>query len=209
MPQPGIFENEASTVDLKVYEELKSLHWKLGDTLLYQPKYDLTPEEQAEFPGSRHIKPDFVLQDLQGVPLAVIENKLGDPKTALPKLRLKYSRILRPRFLYACSADKILFYDMAWRGVDAGEFRPVSGFFTLEEMKRKITQQQQRSREQEIVVDTNIAGGFDPSAGKVRYYQLDCVKTLIDAYKSGKMKMLVHMVCAVPWKCSKCGALKM
>jgi hypothetical protein len=55
MPPSGIFDNEASTVDLKVYEDLKSLHWKLGDTLLYQPKYDLMPEEQAEFPGSRHI----------------------------------------------------------------------------------------------------------------------------------------------------------
>ncbi len=103
MTAAGIFDNEASAVDLKVYDALKDLYWKLNDTLLYQPKYDLTPEEQAEYPGSKSIKPDFVLQDLQGVPLAVIENKLEDPKKALPKLRLKYSRILKPRFLYACA----------------------------------------------------------------------------------------------------------
>ena len=44
----GIFDNEASAVDLKVYDALKDLYWKLNDTLLYQPKYDLTPEEQGE-----------------------------------------------------------------------------------------------------------------------------------------------------------------
>ena len=40
MPKPtktGIFDNEASVVDLKVYEALKALDWRLGDTLLYQP----------------------------------------------------------------------------------------------------------------------------------------------------------------------------
>ena len=124
MPTPGIFSNEASAVDLKVYESLKDMNWTLGDTMLYQPKYDLTAEEQADFPGSKSIKPDFVLQDLQGSPIAVIENKLEDPKKALPKLRLKYSRVLKPRFLYACAQAptgdglRVLFYDLSWRGVD-------------------------------------------------------------------------------------------
>jgi len=44
----------------------------VSDTLIYQPKYDLTPEENAEYPVSKSIKPDFVLQDLQGVQLALI-----------------------------------------------------------------------------------------------------------------------------------------
>jgi len=61
----GIFDNEASAVDLKVYDSLKDLKWTLGDTLLYQPSYALTEEEQRDFPGSKSIKPDFVLQDLQ------------------------------------------------------------------------------------------------------------------------------------------------
>ncbi len=125
-----IFDNEASSVDLKVYDDLKALGWsRESKTLLYQPKYDLSPEEQADFPGSKSIKPDFVLQDLQGVPLAVIENKLDDPNKALPKLRLKYSRVLRPRFLYACSVDKMLFYDLAWRGVESGSFGRSTAFF--------------------------------------------------------------------------------
>lgn len=80
MTASGIFDNEASTVDLKVYDELRALGWtRESKTLLYQPKYDLSPEEQIDFPGSRNIRPDFVLQDLQGIPLAVIENKLDDP----------------------------------------------------------------------------------------------------------------------------------
>ena len=31
----GIFDNEASAVDLKVYDALKDLKWTLGDTRLY------------------------------------------------------------------------------------------------------------------------------------------------------------------------------
>ena len=64
MPKPtktGVFDNEASTVDLKVYDTLKALDWRLGDTLLYQPSYALTEEEQKDFPGSKSIKPDLSL----------------------------------------------------------------------------------------------------------------------------------------------------
>ena len=199
MAPPKIFDNEASSVDLKVYEALKAQNWTLGDTMLYQPKYDLTPQEQTDFPGSKSIKPDFVLQDLQGAPLAVIENKLDDPQKALPRLRLKYSRILRPRFLYACAQApggdglRVLFYDQAWRGVDAGEFRDVGGFMPLEEMNRLIAQDEQKRREQDISIDTTIAGGYDPAAGKERYYQLECVRALLEGYRGGTMKMLVHM----------------
>jgi type I restriction enzyme, R subunit len=194
----GIFDNEASAVDLKVYDALKDLKWTLGDTLLYQPSYALTEEEQRDFPGSRSIKPDFVLQDLQGFALAVIENKLDDPQKALPKLRLKYSLLLKPRFLYACSADgagglKILFFDLTWRGPDAAEFKPTNSFMPLEEMKLKVEQRRQKQREQTIKIDTTLAGGFDPAAGKDRYYQLDCIHILLDLFRDGKMKMLVHM----------------
>jgi type I site-specific restriction endonuclease len=194
----GIFDNEASAVDLKVYDALKELKWTLGDTLLYQPSYALTEEEQRDFPGSKSIKPDFVLQDLQGFALTVIENKLDDPQKALPKLRLKYSRLLKPRFLYACAADgagglKILFFDLAWRGADAAEFKPIGDFMSLEEMKLKIEQGRQKQREQTITIDTTLAGGFDPAAGKDRYYQLLCIRILLDLFREGKMKMLVHM----------------
>ncbi len=194
----GIFDNEASAVDLKVYDALKDLKWTLGDTLLYQPSYALTDEEQRDFPGSKSIKPDFVLQDLQGFALAVIENKLDDPQKALSKLRLKYSRLLKPRFLYACAADgagglKILFFDLAWRGTDAADFKFIGEFMSLEDMKLKIEQGRQKQREQTITIDTTLAGGFDPAAGKERYYQLNCIRILLDRFRDGKMKMLVHM----------------
>lgn len=133
----GIFDNEASAVDLAVYDALKPLGWsRENKTLLYQPSYTLTDEEQRDFPGSKSIKPDFVLQDLQGFPLAVIEDKLDDPQQALPKLRLKYSRLLKPRFLYACAGDgtgglKTLFFDLSWRGPDAAEFKRVDSFMSL------------------------------------------------------------------------------
>ena len=189
----GINANEATATDLRVIEDLKKLGWKVGDTLLYQPQYSLTPEQQEQFPGHKSIKPDIVLQDLQGNPIAVFENKLEDPKKALPKLRLLYSQILRPRFLYACSADRNLFYDMAWIGLEAGEFRSVNSFLSLEDVRVRVTQEQKRRQEREIAIDKTIAGGYDPAAGKDRYYQLDCINALLAGLRKGSNKMLVQM----------------
>jgi len=194
MSSASINENEATATDLRVIKELTENHgWKVGDTLLYQPQYSLTPEQQEQFQGRKSIKPDIVLQDMHGIPLIVIENKLKDPKKALPQLRLLYSQILKPRFLYACSKDRNLFYDMAWRGLDAGEFRPVNSFLSMEEVKIKIEQEKKRRQEQAIVIDTTIAGGFDPSIGLERYYQIECIKALLAGIKNGQQKMLVHM----------------
>ena len=194
MSSISINENEATATDLRVIKELTEKHgWKVGDTLLYQPQYSLTPEQQEQFQGRKSIKPDIVLQDMHGIPLIVIENKLKDPKKALPQLRLLYSQILKPRFLYGCSKDRNLFYDMAWRGLDAGEFRPVNSFLSMEEVKIKISQEKKRQQEREIVIDTTIAGGFDPIIGKERYYQLDCINALLAEIKDGQQKMLVHM----------------
>jgi type I site-specific restriction endonuclease len=185
--------NEATSTDLKVIKLLESDGWKPEDTLLYQQEYTLHSEQQAQFSGFKSIKPDIVLQDLNGEIIAVIENKLEDERKALQKLRILYSAVLKPRFLYACSPERILFYDNSWKGLDAGEFRQVTSFMSLEEMKLKIEQQRKISSKQEVKIDTTIAGGFDSTVGKERYYQTDCIRILIDSYKAGKQKMLVHM----------------
>lgn len=186
--------NEATSTDLKVIDALQNRYgWKSGDTLLYQQSYALTLEQQKTFPGIKSIKPDIVLNDLNHLPLAVFENKLDDEKKALTKLRTLYNQILCPRFLYACSPERILYYDTAWKGLEAGEFRRVNGFMTLEEMKLKIEQEKKRDQEKDIVIDRTIAGGYDPAAGKDRYFQIECINTLIEKFRSGKQKMLVHM----------------
>ncbi len=186
--------NEATSTDLKVIDSLQNKYgWKPEDTLLYQQSYALTPEQQKTFPSIKSIKPDIVLTDLNHLPLAVFENKLDDEKKALTKLRTLYNQILRPRFLYACSAERILFYDTAWKGLEAGEFRRVNGFMTLEEMKLKIEQGKKRDQEKDMVIDRTIAGGYDPAAGKDRYFQIECIQTLIEKFRAGKEKMLVHM----------------
>ena len=123
----AINDNEAQSVDIPAIKALEAVGWILGDTLLYQPEYKLTEAQQKEYayPDGRlrlTIKPDMVLLDLNGNVLAVIENKLHkkDEKIALSKLRLLYAQILKPRFLYACSKERILFYDIVWRGLEAG-----------------------------------------------------------------------------------------
>ncbi|MFH1048175.1 MAG: DEAD/DEAH box helicase family protein [Patescibacteria group bacterium] len=185
--------NEATSTDLKVIKDLEKLGWKAGDTLLYQPEYPLTPEQQKEFKSKKSVKPDIVLTDLSGDIIAVIENKLEDEKKGLLKLRSLYYQILKPRFLYACSAERILFYDTAWKGLDAGEFRRVGSFMALEEMKIKAEQERKKNFAKEIIIDTSIAGGMDKIVGKERYYQKECVETLIEKYRQNKQKMLVHM----------------
>jgi type I site-specific restriction endonuclease len=185
--------NEATDTDLKVIEALQKIGWKSGDTLLYQQEYKLLPEQQKQFEGRKSIKPDIVLQDINGDILAVFENKLEDERKALPKLRSLYAAVLKPRFLYACSPERILFYDMEWKGFEAGEFRQVDSFLSLDEMYLKIEQAVQINLQREIIIDKSIAGGINPSCGKETYYQEECIQTLIQKYKEHKQKMLVHM----------------
>ena len=185
--------NEATDTDLKVIEMLQSIGWKRGDTLLYQQEYKLLPEQQLTFEGRKSIKPDIVLQDWNGNILAVIENKFENEKKALTKLRSLYAAVLKPRFLYACSPERTLFYDTGWKGLEAGEFRQVEGFLTLEEMLLKVEQAKQMNLQREVIIDKNIAGGINPSCGKATYYQTECIQTLIQKFKERKPKMLVHM----------------
>ena len=185
--------NEATDTDLKVIEALQNIGWKRGDTLLYQQGYNLLPEQQKQFEGKKSIKPDIVLQDLNGTILAIIENKFEDEKKALTKLRSLYATVLKPRFLYACSPERILFYDTEWKGFEAGEFCQVDGFMTVDEMLLKIEQTKQINLQREIIIDKSIAGGINPSCGKETYYQTECIQTLLQKYKEHKQKMLVHM----------------
>lgn len=186
--------NEATSTDLPVILKLINVYgWKIEDTLLYQQPYDISENLKKDYPTQKSIKPDIVLQDLNGEILAVIENNLDKEKKDLLKLRTVVTQLLKPRFLYACSSERILFYDNTWKGLDAGEFKQVNRFMTLEEMKLKIEQQKKIASNKEITIDTTIAGGFDPTVGKERYYQLQCIRTIIENYKAGKQKMLIHM----------------
>jgi type I site-specific restriction endonuclease len=127
--------NEATDADLKIIDELKKVGWKVGDTLLYQQEYILTPEQQKIFEGKKSIKPDITLVDLNHDIVAIFENKFEDEKKALSKLRTLYASVLKPRFLYACSPERTLFYDTEWKGLEAGEFRQVNSLMSLEEMQ--------------------------------------------------------------------------
>ncbi len=186
--------NEATSTDLPIIQKLVNEYgWKVGDTLLYQQIYDIPENLKKDYSTYKNIRPDIVLQDMNGDVLAVIENNLDKENKDLLKLRTIVTQLLKPRFLYACSAERILFYDNAWRGLDAGEFKQVTTFMSLEEMKLKIEQQKKIASNKEITIDTTIAGGYDPTIGKERYYQLQCIRTIIENYKAGKQKMLIHM----------------
>lgn len=186
--------NEATSTDLPIIQKLVNEYsWKVGDTLLYQQIYDIPENLKKDYSTLKNIRPDIVLQDMNGDVLAVIENNLDKENKDLLKLRTIVTQLLKPRFLYACSAERILFYDNAWRGLDAGEFKQVTTFMSLEEMKLKIEQQKKIASNKEIIIDTTIAGGYDPTVGKERYYQLQCIRTIIESYKAGKQKMLIHM----------------
>lgn len=186
--------NEATSTDLPVILKLINEYgWKIEDTLLYQQSYDIPEHIKKDYPQYKNVRPDIVLQDMNGDVIAVVENNLDKENKDLLKLRTIITQVLKPRFLYACSAERILFYDNAWRGLDAGEFKQVNGFMSLEDMKLKIQQQKKIASNKEISIDTTIAGGYDPNVGKERYYQLQCIRTIVENYKAGKQKMLIHM----------------
>lgn len=189
---PDIYSNEATDVDLRVIDELRELGWNVGDTLLYRPRYQLTIDQQKDY-GKAYIEPDIVLQDpITREILVVIENKLSNEKFAFSQLRID-SFVLKPRFLYACSKKRTLFYDNEWKGLEAGEYKRVNSFLSYEDIKVKIEQSRKIKSEKDIEIDTTIAGGYDSTIGKDRYYQLECIDTIINRFKAGKEKMLVHM----------------
>ena len=78
-------------------------------------------------------------------------------------------------------------------GKGQGEYKRVNNFMSYEEMKIKLEQERHAKSQSEIEIDTSIAGGYDSDIDKVRYYQLDCIKTIIEKFKVGKQKMLIHM----------------
>jgi len=189
----NINSNEATTVDLQIIQRLtEESGWVIGDSLLYRPRYQLTEEQKREI-GKTFIEPDIVLQDpINREVLAVFENKLDNEKKNFAQLRID-NIILKPRFLYACSEKRVLFYDNTWKGLDAGEFKRVNSFLTYEEMKIKNEQQRKIDLDQRITIDTSIAGGYDSTVGKDRFYQFECIETVIQKYREGKQKMLIHM----------------
>ncbi|MVN21738.1 hypothetical protein [Mucilaginibacter arboris] len=69
--------NEATSTDLPIIQRLVSEYgWKVGDTLLYQQIYDIPENLKQDYPTLKNIRPDIVLQDLNGEVLAVIEKTI-------------------------------------------------------------------------------------------------------------------------------------
>lgn len=131
--------NEASVVDIKVIKQLETLGFVLNDTLLYQHSYSVPEHLQQEI-GKKHITPDITLVDAYSKEvIAIIENKLEDEKKALGQLFIGI-QVLKPRFLYAVSENRMLFLDTTWKGLDE-EFKPVQSFLSYDEMCEKINQE--------------------------------------------------------------------
>jgi hypothetical protein len=189
--------NEATDTDLKVIEMLQTIGWKRGDTLLYQQEFRLLPEQQRLFENRKNIKPDIVLQDWSSNILAIFENKFDDEKKALSKLRTLYAGVFKPRFLYACSPERTLFYDTEWKGLEAGEFRQVDSFMTLEEMLLKVEQAKQIKLQREIVIDSKyirIALGFHPELiSQYSKYIPEMWRLLLDARYNGVYTRIISI----------------
>jgi type I site-specific restriction endonuclease len=80
--------NEATSTDLPVILKLINEYgWKIEDTLLYQPIYDIPENLKKDYSTLKNILPDIVLQDMNGDVLAVIENNLDKENKDLLKLR--------------------------------------------------------------------------------------------------------------------------
>lgn len=69
--------------------------WKVGDTLLYQQAHDISENLKKDYGNLKNIRPDIVLQDLNGEVLAVIENNLDKENKHLLKLRTVITQLLK------------------------------------------------------------------------------------------------------------------
>jgi type I restriction enzyme R subunit len=175
-------------------DDLKKAGWDPKDTGQVQTSYHINlSEEDQKFYGKKSLQADYVLKDTRGIPIAVIEAKKMklDPYLAMDQAK-RYAKVLNVRFVYTGNGKITYFFD---RDLEGGQVQVVDDFASREDLMRLITLRDEKRRKpfSEILIDINIAGGFDEELQKERYYQKECIEAVCASLEAGKKKLLVHM----------------
>lgn len=159
--------------------DLKDAGWVFGDTCIEEYEVYGMPFGS----GTGYV--DYVLFGDNGKPLAVVEAKRTskDPKEGKHQARL-YADCLqnkfgqRPIIFYTNGFEAYIWDDLAYPP------RPVSGFYSKEELQLLIDRRKSKSSLHYIIIKDAISD---------RYYQKEAIKAVCEAFESGDRRSLLVM----------------
>ena len=136
---------------------------------------------QMEFPLPDGTASDYMLKDRSGRPIASLEAKKSSKDAAEGQTQAKhYAEQANVPFAFMSNGEEIRFWDIQYQAHP----RPISTFFTQEDLERRIAARQFRQELADVEIDRRIVE---------RNYQHECINTLCDKMTQGKRKLLVEM----------------
>lgn len=130
---------------------------------------------------------DYVLNDSDGKPLAIIEAKRSafDPYRAKAQA-LPYAREIGAPFIFLTNGEIIYFWD--YRNDDA---RPVHSFFSQRDLERLVHRAGNRKPMASIPIPDHFIRSGETL--KLRPYQRECMRAMDHAIELGKRRYLVQL----------------
>ncbi len=165
----------SSTVEafsrVKVDALLKDVGWNLTDGASVLFEHTLPNGD----------RPDYVLCDRQGRPMAALEAKRASINP--PEARVQccdYAEQLEVPFVFLSNGEEVWFLD---REMDAHP-RKIAGFYSQDDLERRIAARKVRRHLSTVAIDQKIVD---------RDYQIACIEALCAEISLGRRKLLVEM----------------
>lgn len=180
--EAGWNPSDKSQVRTEVYAVSTSV---LGDSSVIR--------EESELVSPEKLRCDYVLLDMNGRPLAVLEAKRRniDPYTAKQQT-LPYARSIGAPFIFLSNGEVIYFWDYT-----QDDARLVQGFFSRTDLERLRHQRENRQPLATVAIPEGYLRQGEQRL--LRDYQIDAMKALDQAIELGKRQFLIEL----PTGCGK------
>ena len=168
---PATINESEAQARVIIDERLKEQGWSLKDI----------NSIQMEFPLGDGTRADYMMKDRSGRAIAALEAKKSSISAAEGQAQAKhYAEQADVPFAFMSNGEEIRFWDIKYQAHP----RPISTFFTQEDLERRIAARQFRKELNDVEIDKRIVE---------RDYAQNCINTLCEKITQGKRKLLVEM----------------
>lgn len=181
--------NEAQTRKERIDHQLARAGWGIGQCVLIEelrlPRGDQQVADPQESYRISTEFADYALLGLNGKPLALVEAKRSSRDALAGKRQAAdYADLMRAQyelepFIFLSNGHETWFWDR-----ERYPLRPVSGFFTLDDLERLAFQRQYHLPLSQLQPDSNIVD---------RLYQFEAVSRVTEALEQGRRSFLLVM----------------
>ncbi|NCC51120.1 MAG: DEAD/DEAH box helicase [Spartobacteria bacterium] len=161
---------------VKIDQQLKSVGWEVDDGQSITYEQGLSDGKQA----------DYVLNDRDGRPLAVIEAKRfseNKPLETACEQAKHYAEQLGVDFIFLANGKEAKFWDYKNEAFP----HDIKTIFDQENLERRVASRKVRQDLMAVEIDRRIAGGGG------RTYQIDAIDAVCKGIKQGRRKFLLEM----------------